>query len=225
MYVRAGRPAFAWPYAGVHRSTSLISSSLLLQQCPAYLVRLTCIDFVTGGMWKSFNNKVNFDQEFATREHCLQLNLFFKGINGDRSFHVQKESQPDFFLVIAASGVFSLPESLFLFHSRGCNLMFNPFVKHFSAYINIFSVNFPMVCSFRPPKYYERPLFKPGLRSLIWCRFDNLKTCIFMRLEWFLPETHCKLSRTYIYEIWMMQKNNNIISIPHATKKKKSPQV
>ena len=23
MYVRAGRPAFAWPYAGVHRSTSL----------------------------------------------------------------------------------------------------------------------------------------------------------------------------------------------------------
>ena len=23
MYVRAGRPAFAWPYVGVHRSTSL----------------------------------------------------------------------------------------------------------------------------------------------------------------------------------------------------------
>ena len=41
MYVRAGRPAFAWPYAGVHRSTSLMSSSLLLQQCPACLVRLT----------------------------------------------------------------------------------------------------------------------------------------------------------------------------------------
>ena len=46
MYVRAGRPAFAWPYAGVHRSTSLVSSSLLLQQCPACLVRLTCIVFV-----------------------------------------------------------------------------------------------------------------------------------------------------------------------------------
>ena len=30
MYVRAGPPAFAWPYAGVHRSTSLMSSSLLL---------------------------------------------------------------------------------------------------------------------------------------------------------------------------------------------------
>ena len=40
MYVRAGHPAFAWPYAGVHRSTSLMCSSLLLQQCPECLVRL-----------------------------------------------------------------------------------------------------------------------------------------------------------------------------------------
>ena len=51
MYVRAGSPAFAWPYAGVHRSTSLMSSSLLLQQCPACLVRLTCIVFVMVGKW------------------------------------------------------------------------------------------------------------------------------------------------------------------------------
>ena len=51
MYVRAGRPAFAWPYAGLHRSTSLMSSSLFLQQCPACLVRLTCIVFVMGGKW------------------------------------------------------------------------------------------------------------------------------------------------------------------------------
>ena len=51
MYVRAGRPAFAWPYAGVHRSTSLTSSSLLLQQCPACLVRLAWIVFVLGGRW------------------------------------------------------------------------------------------------------------------------------------------------------------------------------
>ena len=51
MYVRAGRPAFAQPYVGVHRSTSLMSSSLLLQQCPACLVRLTCIVFVMGGRW------------------------------------------------------------------------------------------------------------------------------------------------------------------------------
>ena len=51
MYVRAGRPAFARPYVGVHRSTSLISSSLLLQQCSACLVRLTWIVFVMGGRW------------------------------------------------------------------------------------------------------------------------------------------------------------------------------
>ena len=43
MYVRAGRPAFARPL--------LMSSSLLLQQCPACLVRLTWIIFVMGGRW------------------------------------------------------------------------------------------------------------------------------------------------------------------------------
>ena len=41
MYVRAGCPAFAWPYVGVHRSTSLMSLFLLLQQCPACLVVMT----------------------------------------------------------------------------------------------------------------------------------------------------------------------------------------
>ena len=51
MYVRAGRPAFARPCVGIHKSTSLMSSSLLLQQCPACLVRLTSIVFVIGGRW------------------------------------------------------------------------------------------------------------------------------------------------------------------------------
>ena len=51
MYVRAGRPAFARPYVEVHWSTSLLSSSLLLQQCPACLVRLTWIVFVMEGRW------------------------------------------------------------------------------------------------------------------------------------------------------------------------------
>ena len=51
MYVRAGRPAFARLYVGVHRSTSLISSSLLLQQCPVCLVRLTWIVFMMGSRW------------------------------------------------------------------------------------------------------------------------------------------------------------------------------
>ena len=51
MYIRAGRPAFARPCAGIHRNASLMSSSLLLQQCPACLVRLTWIVFVMGGRW------------------------------------------------------------------------------------------------------------------------------------------------------------------------------
>ena len=51
MYVRVRRPAFARPYVGVHRSTSLMNSSLLLQQWPACLVRLTWIVFVMGGRW------------------------------------------------------------------------------------------------------------------------------------------------------------------------------
>ena len=51
MYVHAGRPAFARPCVGVHKNTSLMSSSLLLQQCPACLARLTWIVFVIGGRW------------------------------------------------------------------------------------------------------------------------------------------------------------------------------
>ena len=51
MYVRVGCPAFARPCVGVHKSTSLMSSSLLLQQWPACLVRLTWIVFVIGGSW------------------------------------------------------------------------------------------------------------------------------------------------------------------------------
>ena len=51
MYVQAGHPAFARPYVGIHRSKSLMSSSPLLQQCPACLVRLTWIVFMMGGRW------------------------------------------------------------------------------------------------------------------------------------------------------------------------------
>ena len=51
MLVRPGRPAFARPYARVHRSTSLMSSSLLFQQCPACLVHLILIFFVMGSRW------------------------------------------------------------------------------------------------------------------------------------------------------------------------------
>ena len=47
MYVRAGRPAFARPCVGIHKSTSLMSSSLLLQQCPACLVVSVCLCSLT----------------------------------------------------------------------------------------------------------------------------------------------------------------------------------
>ena len=49
MYVRVGRSAFARLCEGVHRRTSLMNPSLLLQQCPACLVCLTLIVFVIGG--------------------------------------------------------------------------------------------------------------------------------------------------------------------------------
>ena len=51
MYVLDGRPALARPYVEVRRSTSLMSSSLLLQQCSACLVRITWIVFVMGDKW------------------------------------------------------------------------------------------------------------------------------------------------------------------------------
>ena len=51
MYVWAGYPAFARPYMGVHRSTSLMTLSLLCQQCLACLVCLNWIVFVMGGRW------------------------------------------------------------------------------------------------------------------------------------------------------------------------------
>ena len=51
IYVLAGHPAFARPYVGVHWSISLMSLSLLLQQCHAYLVCLIWIVFMMGGRW------------------------------------------------------------------------------------------------------------------------------------------------------------------------------
>ena len=41
MWVLGGRPTLACPCVGFHRRTSLMSSSLLLQLCPACLVRIT----------------------------------------------------------------------------------------------------------------------------------------------------------------------------------------
>ena len=77
MYVRAGRPAFAGPCVGVHKSTSLMRSSLLLQQCPACLVRLTLGTILNCIWWKSRECgvplhchycQVNFDPDGCTCE-------------------------------------------------------------------------------------------------------------------------------------------------------------
>ena len=51
VFVLAGRPTFARPCDGVHSIISLMSSSLLLPQCPACLFRLTWIVFVMSGRW------------------------------------------------------------------------------------------------------------------------------------------------------------------------------
>ena len=88
MYVRAGRPAFAWPYAGVHRSTSLMSSSLLLQQCPAFLVRLTCIVFnqfgdQTSSLETRSGRESQYPAEGARRPLIEQLQLGIRRV-GDK---------------------------------------------------------------------------------------------------------------------------------------------
>ena len=72
MYVLAGHPAFAWPYVGVHRSTSLMSSSLLLQQCTACLVRLTWIDL----WWEASGRIVSALWGVATRTYSILLSTF-----------------------------------------------------------------------------------------------------------------------------------------------------
>ena len=45
------RPAFARPCEDVHKSISLMNSSVLLQQCPTCLVCLTLIAFEMWGRW------------------------------------------------------------------------------------------------------------------------------------------------------------------------------
>ena len=51
MYVWPRCPAFAHPCEGVHRSTSLMSSPLLLQQCPSCLVHQILIVIMVDGWW------------------------------------------------------------------------------------------------------------------------------------------------------------------------------
>ena len=68
MYVWAGHPAFAWPYVGVHRSTSLMSSSLLLQQWPACLV--------IGPFFFFLKSQVKVSIHFLRRSLSLSLSIY-----------------------------------------------------------------------------------------------------------------------------------------------------
>ena len=76
MYVLAGRTALARPYVGVYRSTSLMSSSLLLQKCPACLARLTWIVFVMGGRWPYSWCFVGCCRQDLSREKMLDIRHF-----------------------------------------------------------------------------------------------------------------------------------------------------
>ena len=70
MYVRA---AFARPYVAVHRSTSHMSSSLLLQQCPVCLLRLTWIVFVMGGRWQLVGALWGYFVRKPFKNVCLEI--------------------------------------------------------------------------------------------------------------------------------------------------------
>ena len=103
MYARVGRPAFYRSYAGVHRNTSLLSSSLHLQQCPACLVRLTWIDVVMGGRWPYSwclvgccrQDLFNISRSITITKHILLITLlkwtwaiFCVPLIGSKYFHI-----------------------------------------------------------------------------------------------------------------------------------------
>ena len=100
MYVRAGRPAFAWPYAGVHRCTSLMSSSLLLQQCPACLVRLVSFQVVhpysnidTTAAWKKLRFILSVRSDFHMIESLsIAIHAFVSRVS--MSFSVNETLLP-----------------------------------------------------------------------------------------------------------------------------------
>ena len=78
MYVRVGRPAFARPYVGVHRSTSLMSSSLLLQQWPACLVRITpSISLSFRFLWFLISGPLGWQSPLFGRFSFFLLGLVF----------------------------------------------------------------------------------------------------------------------------------------------------
>ena len=94
MNVWVDRPAFDWPYAGVHRSTSLTILSLLLQQCPACLICLACIVFVIGGRWPYSWRRVGCQDLFNIARNKLAWNnprglICYKTMKPNKSIRFQ----------------------------------------------------------------------------------------------------------------------------------------
>ena len=78
--VLSGRPAVVRPCEGVYMSTSLMSSSWILQPCPARSVHLTWKVFVVGGRWpysSSFVGCCLNDLFYIVDSILVQLQLSF----------------------------------------------------------------------------------------------------------------------------------------------------
>ena len=125
MYVRAGRPAFTWLYAGVHKSTSLMRLPLLLQQCTACLVRLTWIVFVMG--------------EFIYLNIFLHRILFSRGFPPLLTYTFLPLSILSLYLIASASSIHK--DSLFSFSSN---------IVRFSWFGNSVTFLFPLLFHSNP---------------------------------------------------------------------------
>ena len=85
MYVRAGRPAFARPCVGVHKSTSLMSSPLLLQH--SYYILIKDVNYWT--TWtsdlfivvKACLGRSTLLDELITEGWCTNLLQILRNIN------------------------------------------------------------------------------------------------------------------------------------------------
>ena len=83
MSVRAGCPAFARPCEGVHRSTSLMSSSLLLQQCPTFLTshhpsQTPCLPWISYATQKLMLNSCKMVEKQSEAFHTFLWQHFFQ---------------------------------------------------------------------------------------------------------------------------------------------------
>ena len=73
MYVRAGRPAFSRPCEGVHRSISLTSSSLLLQQ---YSIRLIFTSYAYKLLYRSGRMEAKKERKRREKDREIQKKLY-----------------------------------------------------------------------------------------------------------------------------------------------------